>query len=231
MVFSGILELPAFWQWGQADFVSYLQVKQLHLRELCGVGLANSSSWHSLVCPRPALAKQYSQLEPTQAKLQNRSINGWRNGTGKLSQLARKPLQLWMHSLLTTMKQLGESWLRWLFGKLGFSWAKIWALSNSHQLNPTQAKWVAIWNPTWTKLKNVLELGWVGSTVENPVVMIKVNHSGQTLLSNKQVSSDTYKYVDWARLRLFALYQYTILCHATKYHLYRTTPWYIQGTH
>ena len=44
-------------------------------------------------------------------------------------------------------------------GKPGSIWTKILAWSNSGQLEPTQAKWVAKRYPTWTKLKTWLELG------------------------------------------------------------------------
>ena len=49
--------------------------------------------------------------------------------------------------------------------QLGLSWAKIWVWSNSSQLNPTRAKWVAKRYPTPSKLWTWLELAWVGRAV------------------------------------------------------------------
>ena len=121
-----------------------------------------------------ALAKRYSQLKPTRAKVQNQNcIAGWPNDTTKSSQLARNHSVVWIRprSHITIKKKLarvGSNWLRWPNDEnCASSWAKIWAWSSS-QLDPTRAKWVAKRYPTPSKLCTWLELVWVGRPGLNP---------------------------------------------------------------
>ena len=67
-------------------------------------------------------------------------------------------------SHITITKQLGESWLelvevvkRW---KLGSSWAKIWAGSNSSQLYPTRANSSQVGCQTIPNSIEVVNLAW-----------------------------------------------------------------------
>ena len=84
-------------------------------------------------------------------------IGGWPNGTAKSSHLARKPFncltttaQSPNNNNLTTQWELAEVAKRW--NTLCLSW-KIWAWSNSSQLQPTRTKCVAERYPTPSKLK------------------------------------------------------------------------------
>ena len=114
----------------------------------------------------PNATPNSSQHEPSY-KIKT-CIGGWSNDTAKSSrQLARKPFNCLTTTELSPViitKQLvarvGSSWPRWPNGgKLGSSWAKIWAWSNWSQLQPTRANWVAKRYPTPSMLKTWLELG------------------------------------------------------------------------
>ena len=91
-------------------------------------------------------------------------------------------LQEWPFNCLTMTAQSPNNnetaWLKLAImakgGKIGSNWAKILIWSNSSQLDPTQAKWMAKRYPTWTKLKTWLELAWVGSTIWSGHMTIKL---------------------------------------------------------
>ena len=109
-----------------------------------------------------ALAKRYSQLKPTRAKLQNRNLHQW--VAKRYRQV--EPLIVWLrpHSHLTITKQLGENiGSSWPSGEiLGSSWAKIWAWSNSSQFDPTRA--------------NSSQVG--GQTIPNSIEVVNLAHVG-----------------------------------------------------
>ena len=150
------------WEWSS---MAALWVSQTSARACVPKGIFFSylKSW-------PNGTPNSSQLEPSyKIKI---CIGGWSNDTAKWSQLARNHsiVGIRPRSHTTITKQLGESWLEltevakrwktWLeLGKI------IWGWSNSNQLEPTQAKWVAKRYPTPSKLLTCRELAWVWKTV------------------------------------------------------------------
>ena len=120
--------------------------------------------------PWPNGTPNSSKLEPS-FKIKT-CIGGWPNGTAKSSQLTRKPFNCLTSTAQspnnnkTTWRELARvDWGGQTVGYLVRSWAKIWAWSDSNQLDPTQAKWMAKRYPTPSKLWTWLELVWGGSTV------------------------------------------------------------------
>ena len=123
-----------------------------------------------------ALAKWYSQLKQTQAKLQNQNFH--RQVAKRYRQVdpALKKLFNCLNSTachITITKQLGDSSLENGSGgqtvenlaRVGRKFEFDQIQANLIQLEPTQVKWVAQRYPTPSKLWTWLELAWVGRTV------------------------------------------------------------------
>ena len=110
-------------------------------------------------CPgQTVLPTQVNSSQVTKSKLADRRVAKWYRQVEPAhknhSIVAIRPHT----SHMTTTKQLGKSWLTWPNGgKLGSSWAKIWAWSssnNSSQLKPTRSGW-----PNDAQLHRSCELG------------------------------------------------------------------------
>ena len=121
--------------------------------------------------PRPNGTPNSSQLEPSY-KIKT-CISGWPNGTAKSSQLARNHSIVWIrprshNNNKTTWREL--AWVGWKWtngGKLGSSWAKIWAWSNSSQLDPTRANSSQVGGQTIPNSIEVVNLARLGLSWED----------------------------------------------------------------
>ena len=123
-----------------------------------------------LVLPRKALAKRYSQLKPTRAKLENPNLHRWVAKRYRQVEKARKKTiqfsdyespnnkTTWLE-----LAKVAKRWNTWL--ELGENLTLIKfkpTRANSSQLKPSE--WPKRY-PTPSKLWTWLELAWVGSTV------------------------------------------------------------------
>ena len=134
-------------------------------------GWSRSSYDHSNVKPWKNGTPNSSQLEPSYEI--KTCIGGWPNAvppSRASSQENHSIVRLRPLSHLTITKQLGESWLelaaRWPNArKLGSRWAKLWAWSNSSQLDPTPANSSQVGGQTIPTSIEAVNLAWVGRTV------------------------------------------------------------------